>query len=71
MSYDETGQVWAMLHSGSRNLGNETAVYHDKIAEEVLRRSGQYKTAGLNYMEIKSKEGQAYLNDMKFCQVML
>ena len=23
--YDEEGQVWAMLHSGSRNVGNTTA----------------------------------------------
>jgi tRNA-splicing ligase RtcB len=29
---DETGQVWVMLHSGSRNIGKELAEFHIGIA---------------------------------------
>jgi len=38
--YDEDGMVWIMLHSGSRNIGNTSASYHDSVARDVLRRQG-------------------------------
>ena len=55
--YDEEGQVWAMLHSGSRNVGNQAASHHDKVAQE----KGFADPGGLNHMRIDSQEGQAYL----------
>ena len=55
--YDEEGQVWAMLHSGSRNVGNQAASHHDKVAQE----KGFADPGGLNHMRIDSREGQAYL----------
>jgi tRNA-splicing ligase RtcB len=33
LSYDESGAVWMMVHSGSRNIGKELAEYHIKIAK--------------------------------------
>jgi RNA-splicing ligase RtcB len=47
--------------SGSRGIGNETVQHHDKIAADWLGRSGISTPTGLNYMQIESSEGQAYL----------
>ena len=38
--YDETGRVWIMLHSGSRNIGNKTAQHYDDVAAKELKRQG-------------------------------
>ncbi len=60
--HDETGRVWIMLHSGSRNIGNTTAQHYDKLAKVLLRGGGIKSSAGdLNYLEVDSEEGQAYL----------
>lgn len=59
--HDETGRMWLMLHSGSRNIGNVTAQYYDKIAQEQLAQQNIKVPGGLNYLEIESEHGQAYL----------
>jgi len=66
--YDEDGMVWIMLHSGSRNIGNTSASYHDGVARKILQRQGIRVPPGLNYLRIDSKEGQDYLQDMEWCQ---
>ncbi|KAL3162503.1 hypothetical protein ABBQ32_010163 [Trebouxia sp. C0010 RCD-2024] len=66
--HDETGRMWLMLHSGSRNIGNVTAQYYDKIAQEQLAQQNIKVPGGLNYLEIESEHGQAYLQDMAWCQ---
>jgi len=53
-----------MLHSGSRDVGNLTAVHHDKVAAK----KGFPDPQGLNYMRIDSQEGQDYLVDMQWNQ---
>jgi RNA-splicing ligase RtcB len=58
---DENDVVWIMLHSGSRNIGNTTAQYHDKVAQAQMKKRGIAATGGLNYLEIESAEGTAYL----------
>lgn len=65
---DEHGMVWIMLHSGSRNVGNTTAQYYDRVASELLARRGLTRYPGLNYLEIESEDGQQYLQDMLWCQ---
>eukprot|EP00210_Caulerpa_lentillifera_P001218 g1174.t1 len=66
--YDERGMVWIMLHSGSRNIGNTSASYHDQVAKKMLSRQGKRVPPGLNYLRIDSVEGQDYLKDMSWCQ---
>ncbi|GMH40104.1 hypothetical protein BSKO_08008 [Bryopsis sp. KO-2023] len=67
--YDELDRVWVMLHSGSRNVGNTSAQFHDEVAKNLLRSKGlRAQIPGLNYMEIESREGQEYLKDMEWCQ---
>ena len=67
---EKTGQVWAMLHSGSRNIGNRTAMHYDRVAKHLLESQGTDTAAlrGLNYMPIESQEGQDYMHDMTWCQ---
>jgi tRNA-splicing ligase RtcB (3'-phosphate/5'-hydroxy nucleic acid ligase) len=67
---DKSEQVWCMLHSGSRNIGNRVAQYYDEIAQKLLKKQGvnTIRLNGMNYMEIDSQEGQDYLRDMEWCQ---
>ena len=59
--HDESGRVWLMLHSGSRNIGNITAQNYDKIAQAQLTQQNIKVPGGLNYLVIDSKPGQEYL----------
>ena len=69
----QSNQVWVMLHSGSRNIGNRTASHYDFLAQQDMRKRGMSKQEirhlnGLNYLLIDSEHGQDYLRDMKWCQ---
>lgn len=69
--YETTeGQVWVMLHSGSRNIGNRVASHYNRVAKHRLEKSGVDTKAlkGLNYMPIESDDGQNYLRDMEWSQ---
>lgn len=70
VSEEHSNQIWVMLHSGSRNIGNRTAMHYDGIAERLLTAQGVNTRAlnGLNYLSIESDEGQHYLQDMTWCQ---
>lgn len=67
---DRDDQVWSMLHSGSRNIGNRVAQHYDGVAKRMLQRKGvdTRKLNGIHYMPIESQEGQDYLRDMDWCQ---
>lgn len=62
--------MWAMLHSGSRNIGHSVATYYDKVAKLNLQKKGvdTERLKGIHYMPIESQEGQDYLTDMEWCQ---
>ena len=69
--YDEaSGQVWVLLHSGSRNIGNRVATHYDKVAQQwlVQHHHDTKPLKGIHYMPIESQEGQDYLRDMEWCQ---
>jgi len=63
-------QVWCLLHSGSRNIGNKTALHYDQVARDWLKKNHKQnrRLQGIHYMPIASPEGQAYLRDMEWCQ---
>eukprot|EP00581_Thalassiosira_minuscula_P004703 CAMPEP_0183747430 /NCGR_PEP_ID=MMETSP0737-20130205/67260_1 /TAXON_ID=385413 /ORGANISM="Thalassiosira miniscula, Strain CCMP1093" /LENGTH=401 /DNA_ID=CAMNT_0025983143 /DNA_START=342 /DNA_END=1547 /DNA_ORIENTATION=+ len=67
---DKDDQVWSLLHSGSRNIGNRVAQHYDNIAKNLLQSQGvdTRKLNGIHYMPIESQEGQDYLRDMEWCQ---
>lgn len=60
------GDIYLVIHSGSRNPGNQTAMYYQRLAvkEGKKRKSGE--DASLAYLE--GKNMHAYLEDMKFMQ---
>ena len=73
----DNGQVWVLLHSGSRNIGNRVATHYHNIAKQWMLDNNhpqdpttQQKLLrqGIHYMPIESKQGQEYLTDMEWCQ---
>lgn len=63
---DETDQVWAMLHSGSRGVGNRIGSYFiSKAKEEMQRLDVHLPDADLAYL----REGSDSFDD--YCQAVL
>lgn len=66
---DNDGNVWLVIHSGSRKLGFMTATYHQNVAKEYMKKEfdGAGAYYGLEYLDINTN-GQDYLNDLKIVQ---
>lgn len=65
---DSEGNIWLILHSGSRNFGYKTAAYHQNRAKELMVSTFQgaaYK--GLEFLPL-DQGGQQYLDDMLTAQ---
>ena len=63
----EDGQVWLMLHSGSRNLGYRIASFYNKLALELNAKwHAEIPCKDLAFLPADSKEGQSYIRDMNF-----
>ncbi len=57
---DESGQVWVMLHSGSRGIGNAIGTYFiEKAREDMMRLNTQLPDRNLAYL----REGTEYFDD--------
>ncbi|GAB5365998.1 hypothetical protein AAMO2058_001106800 [Amorphochlora amoebiformis] len=75
---DGDDNIWIMLHSGSRNIGNICAQYWDNVAKgQTLPPSGMVFNPStdrkvisreLAFLRIPCEAGQAYLSDMRWCQ---
>jgi len=63
------GYIWIMIHSGSRNLGYKVAKHYNEIAKKLNKEwfSSVPEKYELAFLPIKSKEGKAYLREMKYC----
>ena len=63
------GQIWLMLHSGSRNLGKQVADYYNRLAERDCREKGydDLVKQELSFLELASQAGQRYFKEMRFC----
>lgn len=64
---DETGQIWLMIHSGSRNLGKRVADYYHKIALKYTESAGNLPTRDLAYIPKNKPQYQMYLKAMNYC----
>ena len=58
---DETGQVWVIIHSGSRGVGHGIAMHYMKLASPDGR-----PREGLYGLRADSTAGQAYRNDLRW-----
>ncbi|MEL3911983.1 RtcB family protein [Treponema pedis] len=67
---DSQGRFWLTIHSGSRNLGLQIAVFYQKKAKEILETSGIFseEDKNLEYLLTESAEGKAYLHATYFAQ---
>jgi len=65
---DEFGDLWIMLHSGSRNFGLKTAnVYHKQAQALCERWHVQLPDKDLAFLPTDDQAGQDYFSAMSFC----
>ena len=66
---DEEGNLWIMIHSGSRNLGKQVGDYYNKIAASLNEKwhSIVSPEIRLPFLPHGTREFGAYWNDMKYC----
>jgi tRNA-splicing ligase RtcB (3'-phosphate/5'-hydroxy nucleic acid ligase) len=66
---DEEDNVWAMIHSGSRNLGKQVCDYYNKLAVKLNDKwfSQVPKEWELAFLPVDSDEGQSYIDEMGLC----
>lgn len=64
---DESGSVWLMLHSGSRNIGNELADFHINVARGLSHNQGLVDR-DLAVFLAATPEMQDYRNDLFWAQ---
>ncbi|SHK94815.1 tRNA-splicing ligase RtcB [Streptomyces yunnanensis] len=64
---DETGAVWLMLHSGSRNIGKELAEYHIEQARKLPHNQGLVDR-DLAVFIADTPQMAAYRNDLFWAQ---
>ena len=63
----EDGQVWMMLHSGSRNLGYRIAAYYHKLAFALNEKwHAEIPCRDLAFLPSDADEGNDYIRDMNF-----
>jgi tRNA-splicing ligase RtcB (3'-phosphate/5'-hydroxy nucleic acid ligase) len=66
---DETQQVWLVLHSGSRGVGNRIAGHHIKIAQRLMAlRKVPLKDRDLAYLPEETPEFKDYIRDLLWAQ---
>ena len=59
---DVTGEVWIIIHSGSRGIGHATATHYMKLASgDGKAREGHYG------FDVDSQNGADYIADLNFC----
>jgi RNA-splicing ligase RtcB len=66
---DEQGNVWFVVHSGSRNFGLQVAKFHQSIGKQRMKEiygGGAYN--GLEYLMISEDTGKQYINDIQIAQ---
>ena len=63
------GDIWFMIHSGSRNLGYQVARHYNKLAGNLNKKNRSPVPAAwqLAHLHLSSDEGQRYLHEMNYC----
>jgi len=69
----DDGNIWIMIHSGSRNIGLKVAEYYNELAYDLNKKwcSNTYLPKNpkdsLAFLPADSPEGKAYLREMQYC----
>jgi len=63
------GNIWIMLHSGSRNLGYKVANHYNKVAIELNTKwhSEVPKEWQLAFLPLDEEQGRLYMKEMQYC----
>jgi len=66
---DESGDVWMMLHSGSRNLGKQVADHYNRLAVALNAQWHSSVPASweLAFLPLDSDAGRSYVAEMDLC----
>ncbi|MBL8683421.1 MAG: RtcB family protein [Myxococcales bacterium] len=64
---DSEGNLWVMVHSGSRGLGQAVNGHYRAKAEELCARLGASYPKGFAFLPVDSDEGRGYLAEQAFC----
>lgn len=69
ISLDENDQVWVVLHSGSRGIGNQLAQQHIEVAQKLMDTMFiALKDKDLAYLPQGTKEFDEYIRDLLWAQ---
>ncbi len=69
VSLDEDGQVWVVVHSGSRGIGNQLATQHIRTAKTLAKANHvKLEDPDLAYFQAGTPEFEAYVLDMTWAQ---
>ena len=63
------GQLWIMIHSGSRNIGKQVADHYNRQAVKLNEKWGSHvpRSHQLAYLPLDSEEGRRYIREMNYC----
>ena len=63
------GNIWIMIHSGSRNIGLKVAEHYNKLAVQLNARwhSGISPKWQLAFLPIETREAREYMTEMQYC----
>ena len=69
IQHDEDGNVWFMIHSGSRNLGKKVADFYNHKAKELCKfwKQNEIVSNDLAILPIGTNEARSYITEMKIC----
>ncbi len=63
----DDGNIWIMLHSGSRNIGKRVCDYYNKIALDLNKQFYTGIPKDLSFLPAGSSVASDYLKSMRFC----
>ena len=69
ITVDESGSVWAFLHSGSRGIGNRIATHHIGTAQKLMKQQSiRLPDRDLAYLSEGTEEFDDYIHDLRWAQ---
>lgn len=69
LSYDQEGNIWLVLHSGSRGIGNKLALSHIAVAKaQMAKYLIKLEDPELSYLVEDTPEFDAYMADVMWAQ---
>lgn len=65
----DEGELWIMIHSGSRNLGKQVCDYYNSLAVDLAKKwyIPNVVEQDLAYLPVDSEEGRRYITEMQYC----